>query len=110
MTRILSRPCPWCINDFQRIPSLLELAHPFRYLAHNGEINTVRGNINWMRARESLCKSELFGDDLQKLFPIVIEDGSDSATFDNVLEFLHMCGRPLPHAILMMIPGSMEQP
>ncbi len=83
-----------------------ELAHPFRYLAHNGEINTVRGNINWMRARESLCKSELFGDDLQKLFPIVIEDGSDSATFDNVLEFLHMCGRPLPHAVLMMIPEA----
>ena len=83
-----------------------ELAHPFRYLAHNGEINTVRGNINWMHARESLCKSELFGDDLQKLFPIVIENGSDSATFDNVLEFLHMCGRPLPHAILMMIPEA----
>ena len=83
-----------------------ELAHPFRYLAHNGEINTVRGNINWMRARESLCKSELFGDDLQKLFPIVIENGSDSATFDNVLEFLHMCGRPLPHAVLMMIPEA----
>ena len=82
------------------------LAHPFRYLAHNGEINTVRGNINWMHARESLCKSELFGDDLQKLFPIVIENGSDSATFDNVLEFLHMCGRPLPHAILMMIPEA----
>ena len=83
-----------------------ELAHPFRYLAHNGEINTVRGNINWMHARESLCKSELFGDDLQKLFPIVVENGSDSATFDNVLEFLHMCGRPLPHAILMMIPEA----
>ncbi len=83
-----------------------ELAHPFRYLAHNGEINTVRGNINWMHARESLFKSELFGDDLQKLFPIIIENGSDSATFDNVLEFLHMCGRPLPHAILMMIPEA----
>ena len=83
-----------------------DLAHPFRYLAHNGEINTVRGNINWMHAREALCRSELFGDDLQKLFPIVIENGSDSATFDNVLEFLHMCGRPLPHAILMMIPEA----
>ncbi len=83
-----------------------ELAHPFRYLAHNGEINTVRGNINWMRARESLCRSELFGDDLQKIFPTVIENGSDSATFDNVLEFLHMCGRPLPHAVLMMIPEA----
>ena len=83
-----------------------KLAHPFRYIAHNGEINTARGNINWMHARESLCKSDLFGDDLKKLFPIVIEGGSDSATFDNVMEFLHMTGRPLPHAILMMIPEA----
>ena len=82
------------------------LAHPFRYISHNGEINTVRGNSNWMRARESLCESELFGDDLKKLFPIVIEGGSDSATFDNVMEFLHMAGRPLPHAVLMMIPEA----
>ena len=82
------------------------LAHPFRYVAHNGEINTVRGNANWMRAREALCESELFGDDLQKLFPIAIEGGSDSATFDNVMEFLHMSGRPLPLAILMMIPEA----
>jgi glutamate synthase domain-containing protein 2/glutamate synthase domain-containing protein 1/glutamate synthase domain-containing protein 3 len=82
------------------------LAHPFRYVAHNGEINTSRGNANWMRARESLCESELFGDDLKKLFPIVIEGGSDSATFDNVMEFLHMAGRPLPHAVLMMIPEA----
>ncbi len=82
------------------------LAQPFRYLCHNGEINTVRGNINWMRARESLCESELFGDDLQKLFPIVIEGGSDSASFDNVMEYLHMSGRPLQHAILMMIPEA----
>ena len=77
------------------------LAHPFRYVAHNGEINTARGNANWMRAREALCESDLFGDDLKKLFPIVIEGGSDSATFDNVMEFLHMAGRPLPHAMLM---------
>jgi glutamate synthase (ferredoxin) len=83
-----------------------KLAHPFRYISHNGEINTVRGNTNWMRARESLCESELFGDDLKKLFPIVIEGGSDSATFDNVMEFLHMAGRPLPHAVLMMIPEA----
>ncbi len=83
-----------------------KLAHPFRYVAHNGEINTSRGNANWMRARESLCESELFGDDLKKLFPIVIEGGSDSATFDNALEFLHMTGRSLPHAILMMIPEA----
>jgi glutamate synthase (ferredoxin) len=80
------------------------LSHPFRYIAHNGEINTLRGNINWMRAREALCASPLFGADLKKLYPVVLEGGSDSATFDNVLEFLHMAGRPLPHAVLMMIP------
>ena len=82
------------------------LAHPFRYISLNGEINTVRGNSNWMRARESLCESELFGDDLDKLFPIIIEGGSDSAIFDNVMEFLYMSGRPLPHAVLMMIPEA----
>lgn len=82
------------------------LAQPFRYICHNGEINTVRGNANWMRARESLCESDLFGEDLQKLFPIVIEGGSDSAVFDNVMEFLHMTGRPLPLALLMMIPEA----
>ena len=82
------------------------LAHPFRYIAHNGEINTLRGNINWMRAREALCESTLFGEDLKKLFPIVIEGSSDSACFDQVLEFLHMAGRPLPLAILMMIPEA----
>jgi glutamate synthase (ferredoxin) len=82
------------------------LAHPFRFVAHNGEINTLRGNRSWMRAREALCKSELFGDDLKKLFPIVMEGGSDSACFDNVLEFLHMSGRELPHAVLMMIPEA----
>ena len=80
------------------------LAHPYRYIAHNGEINTLRGNINWMRAREALCESDLFGDDIQKLFPVVREGQSDTATFDNVLEFLVMTGRSLPHAILMMIP------
>ena len=80
------------------------LAHPYRYVAHNGEINTLRGNINWMRAREALCQSELFGGDLQKLFPIIREGQSDTATFDNVLEFLVLTGRPLAHAILMMIP------
>ena len=82
------------------------LAHPFRFVAHNGEINTLRGNINWMRARQALCASQKFGDDLQKLFPIVLDGGSDSATFDNVLEFLHMSGRELPHAVLMMIPEA----
>ncbi len=82
------------------------LAQPFRYVCHNGEINTVRGNINWMHAREALCESVLFGDDLQKIFPVITEGGSDSATFDNVMEFLHMTGRPLAHAILMMIPEA----
>ena len=82
------------------------LAHPYRYLAHNGEINTLRGNIGWMRAREALCASSLFGEDLKKLFPIVMEGGSDSAKFDNVLELLHMGGRELPHAVLMMIPEA----
>jgi glutamate synthase (NADPH/NADH) large chain len=80
------------------------LAHPYRYCAHNGEINTLRGNLNWMRAREALCESDLFGDDLPKLFPVAREGQSDTATFDNVLQFLVMTGRSLPHAILMMIP------
>lgn len=83
-----------------------ELAQPFRYVAHNGEINTCRGNINWMRAREALCRSESFGNDLKKIFPIIMEGGSDSAVFDNVVEFLHMAGRPLHHAMLMMIPEA----
>ena len=80
------------------------LAHPYRYVAHNGEINTLRGNINWMRAREALCRSEVLGDDLRKVVPVTRDGLSDSATFDNVLEFLVMNGRSLPHAILMMIP------
>ncbi|MEO8259139.1 MAG: glutamate synthase large subunit [Acidobacteriota bacterium] len=80
------------------------LAHPYRYVAHNGEINTLRGNINWMRAREGLLRSDRLGDDLSKILPIIREGGSDTASFDNVLEFLVMSGRSLPHAILMMIP------
>ncbi|MGE0591823.1 MAG: glutamate synthase large subunit [Vicinamibacterales bacterium] len=80
------------------------LAHPYRYVAHNGEINTLRGNISWMRARERLLRSDVLGDDLAKLLPIVREGGSDTATFDNVLELLVMAGRSLPHAVLMMIP------
>src|SRR6202011_3340063 len=80
------------------------LAHPYRYVAHNGEINTLRGNINWMRAREGLLHSSLLGDDLKKILPVIREGGSDTATFDNVLELLVMSGRSLPHAILMMIP------
>jgi glutamate synthase (ferredoxin) len=80
------------------------LAHPYRYIAHNGEINTLTGNINWMRAREGLLESSVLGGDLQKVLPVIREGGSDTATFDNVLEFLVMTGRSLPHAILMMIP------
>src|SRR4030095_12283861 len=80
------------------------LAHPYRFVAHNGEINTLRGNINWMKAREGLLKSSVFGADLQKLLPVIAPGGSDTATFDNVLEFLVMAGRSLPHAVLMMIP------
>ena len=81
-----------------------ERSHPYRYVAHNGEINTLRGNINWMRARQALCESELFGQDIKKALPVISEDGSDSAMFDNCLEFLVLAGRDLPHAIMMMIP------
>jgi glutamate synthase domain-containing protein 2/glutamate synthase domain-containing protein 1/glutamate synthase domain-containing protein 3 len=83
-----------------------DLAHPFRVIAHNGEINTLMGNANWMRARESQLASELFGLDLQKVMPIVRPGGSDSATFDNVLELLMLAGRSLPHAVMMMIPEA----
>jgi glutamate synthase (ferredoxin) len=79
-------------------------AHPYRYLAHNGEINTLRGNVNWMHARESLFKSVLFGPDIQKVLPIIDESGSDSAMFDNALELLVLAARSLPHAVMMMIP------
>ena len=79
-------------------------AHPYRYVAHNGEINTLRGNINWMHAREALFESELFGEDVSKIPPVVNPNGSDSAMFDNVLEVLVLAGRSLPHAIMMMIP------
>ncbi len=81
-----------------------ERAHPNRYLCHNGEINTLQGNVNWMAARENNLKSELFGDDLKKVFPVINPDGSDSAMFDNCLEFLTLSGRSLPHSIMMMIP------
>jgi glutamate synthase (ferredoxin) len=80
------------------------LAHPYRYVAHNGEINTLRGNINWMTAREALLQSKVLGHDLRRILPIIREGGSDTAIFDNVLELLVMSGRSLPHAILMMIP------
>jgi glutamate synthase domain-containing protein 2/glutamate synthase domain-containing protein 1/glutamate synthase domain-containing protein 3 len=83
-----------------------ELAHPYRVICHNGEINTVMGNVNWMRARESELRSELFGEDLAKTLPVVGPGNSDSATFDNVLELLMLAGRTLPHAAMMMIPEA----
>src|SRR5919199_543959 len=85
-----------------------QLAHPYRMIAHNGEINTLRGNINWMRARESRLLSDAFGDDLQHVTPVIDELGSDSAIFDNVLELLVLAGRSLPHALMMMIPEAWE--
>jgi len=78
--------------------------HPYRYVAHNGEINTLRGNINWMRARQAMFESDLFGPDLKKILPVINTNGSDSAMFDNCLEMLVMAGRSLPHAVMMMIP------
>jgi len=80
------------------------LAHPYRYICHNGEINTLKGNVNWMRARQGRLNSELFGKDLAKLYPIVYEHQSDSACLDNAVEFLTMGGRSLPHAMMMLIP------
>lgn len=84
------------------------LAHPYRFIAHNGEINTVKGNRNWMRARETLLQSDLIPGDLKRLFPIVNNSASDSASFDEVLELLYLGGRSLPHSILMMIPEAWE--
>ena len=85
-----------------------ELAHPYRYMAHNGEFNTLQGNKNWMRARESRLESPLFGDDLRKLSPVITPGGSDSAAFDNALELLTLAGRSMPHAVTMMIPEAWE--
>ena len=85
------------------------LAHPYRYLAHNGEINTLRGNLNWMRAREAMFESPLFGEDMGKIPPIMNVGDSDTASFDNALELLLMTGRELDHAMLMMIPEAWEQ-
>ena len=83
-----------------------QLAHPYRYIAHNGEINTLKGNVNWMHARQSILASPLFGDDIKKLFPIVTPGGSDSASFDNVLELLYLAGRDITHAMAMLIPEA----
>ena len=92
-------------NTFPEWP----LAHPYRMVAHNGEINTVKGNFNWMRAREGVMKSPVLGDDLRKLYPISLDGQSDTATFDNALELLTMSGYPLAHAAMMMIPEAWEQ-
>ena len=84
------------------------LAHPYRLIAHNGEINTVKGNRNWMHARESQLGSDVIPGDLSRIFPVCAPDASDSATFDEVLELIHLGGRSLPHAVLMMIPEAWE--
>jgi glutamate synthase (NADPH/NADH) large chain len=84
------------------------LAHPFRYISHNGEINTLRGNINWMKAREALFESELFGKDVKDLLPVIMDGGSDSAMFDNAVEMLVMTGRSLPQAMMMLIPEAWD--
>ncbi len=81
-----------------------ERAHPYRMLMHNGEINTLRGNINWMRSRQTMCNNSLWGNKIKKVMPVIDETGSDSGMFDNCLEFLVMSGRSLPHAVMMMIP------
>ncbi|MCY7316267.1 MAG: glutamate synthase subunit alpha [Rubrivivax sp.] len=91
-------------NTFPEWP----LAHPYRMVAHNGEINTVKGNFNWMRAREGVMKSPVLGEDLKKLYPISFEGQSDTATFDNALELLTMAGYPLAHAAMIMIPEAWE--
>ncbi len=85
-----------------------DLAHPFRFLCHNGEINTLRGNVNWLNARQALFKSDLFGADIAKLFPVATPGASDSAVFDNAVELLYHTGRSLPHAIMMMIPEAWQ--
>ncbi len=84
------------------------LAHPYRYVSHNGEINTLKGNRNWMQAREALLQSDVIPGDLERIFPICTPDASDTASFDEVLELLHLGGRSLPHAVLMMIPEAWE--
>ena len=86
-----------------------DLSQPFRFLAHNGEINTLRGNINWTHARESLLASKLFGKDIKKLYPIIVPGGSDSAAIDNLFELLTLSGRSMPHAMMMLIPSAWEQ-
>ena len=84
----------------------MQLAHPYRYIAHNGEINTLKGNVAWMHARQSILASPLFGDDIKKIFPIIAPGGSDSASFDNAVELLFQAGRSLPHVMAMLIPEA----
>jgi len=84
------------------------LAHPYRYICHNGEINTIRGNVNWMHAREKILASELFGSDIKKLFPVIAPGGSDSASIDNAVELLTLAGRSLPHVMAMLIPEAWD--
>ncbi|MEI7026502.1 glutamate synthase large subunit [Paenibacillus sp. y28] len=86
-----------------------ERAHPYRYMIHNGEINTLRGNVNWMHARQAMIESNLFGDDFKKLLPLIDTDGSDSQMFDNCMEFLMLSGRSLPHAAMMMVPEPWQK-
>jgi len=85
-----------------------KLAHPYRYVCHNGEINTVRGNVNWMNARESTLKSDLFGDDISKVFPVILPDLSDTGSLDSAVEFLTLGGRSLPHVMAMLIPEAWD--
>jgi glutamate synthase (NADPH/NADH) large chain len=84
------------------------LAHPYRYICHNGEINTIRGNVNWMHAREQILASPVFGDDLKKIFPVIAPSGSDSASIDNAVELLTLAGRSLPHVMAMLIPEAWD--
>src|SRR4051812_49393171 len=104
-TRVAIVHSRFSTNTFPSWP----LAHPYRLIAHNGEINTQRGNVNWMRARESQLASDTFGDDLRRAMPLVSHGASDSGTFDNVLELLTLAGRELPHAVMMMIPQAYEK-
>ena len=83
-----------------------KLAHPYRYVAHNGEINTIRGNVSWMNARQSVLESPLYGDKIDELYPVIMPDGSDSASLDNAVEFLYQSGRSLPHVMAMLIPEA----
>ena len=83
-----------------------KLAHPYRYIAHNGEINTIRGNVSWMNARQSIVSHPLHGDKIEDLFPVIVSGGSDSASLDNAVEFLYQSGRTLPHVMAMLIPEA----